>query len=155
MFGGIRSLLMLLFVVIPLSGCSYFMSDLTKVDLRIVATGDVNPDDNGRPSPVVVRVVELSSPSVFESSEFFALYQDEAQTLGSDLIATEEFEFKPGDVQDLKFALKPESSYVGIIAAYRQLDRVNWRMVLPLDLKQKNNLTVLLNSRGIELATSR
>lgn len=143
---------LLLMLVLGLSGCSYFMSDLTKVDMRIVATGDVNPDDNGRPSPVVVRVVELSSPAVFESSEFFALYHDGEQTLGGDLIGLEEFEFKPGDVQDLKFALTPEASYVGIFAAYRQLDRVNWRMVLPLNLKQKNNLTVLLNSRGIELA---
>ena len=146
-------------VVIALSfwvgGCAYFMSDLTKVDMRIVAGGDVNPDDNGRPSPVVVRVVELKSPSVFESAEFFALYQNEAQTLGSDLVATEEFEFKPGDVQDLKFALKPESNYVGVLAAYRQLEKANWRLVLPLAIKEKNELTVLLNQRGIELATPR
>ncbi|MEN8668440.1 MAG: type VI secretion system lipoprotein TssJ [Alcanivorax sp.] len=146
-------------VVIALSlwvgGCAYFMSDLTKVDMRIVAGGDVNPDDNGRPSPVVVRVVELKSPAVFESAEFFALYQNEAQTLGSDLVATEEFEFKPGDVQDLKFALKPESNYVGVLAAYRQLEKANWRLVLPLAIKEKNELTVLLNQRGIELATPR
>ena len=146
-------------VVIALSlwvgGCAYFMSDLTKVDMRIVAGGDVNPDDNGRPSPVVVRVVELKSPSVFESAEFFALYQNEAQTLGSDLVATEEFELKPGDVQDLKFALKPESNYVGVLAAYRQLEKANWRLVLPLAIKEKNELTVLLNQRGIELATPR
>ena len=138
-----------------LGGCAYFMSDLTKVDMRIVAGGDVNPDDNGRPSPVVVRVVELKSPAVFESAEFFALYQDEAQTLGADLVAVEEFEFKPGDVQDLKFALKPESNFVGILAAYRQLDKANWRLVLPLTLRDKNQLTVLLNRRGIELATAR
>lgn len=144
-----------LLATLCLGGCAYFMSDLTKVDMRIVAGGDVNPDDNGRPSPVVVRVVELKSPAVFESADFFALYQDEAQTLGADLVATEEFEFKPGDVQDLKFALKPESNYVGILAAYRQMDKANWRLVLPLQLKDKNQITVLLNRRGIELATAR
>ena len=150
---GIRILVIALSLWV--GGCAYFMSDLTKVDMRIVAGGDVNPDDNGRPSPVVVRVVELKSPSVFESAEFFALYQNEAQTLGSDLVATEEFEFKPGDVQDLKFALKPESNYVGVLAAYRQLEKANWRLVLPLAIKEKNELTVLLNQRGIELATPR
>ena len=41
----------LLALIFWLSGCAYFMSDLTKVDMRIVAGGDVNPDDNGRPSP--------------------------------------------------------------------------------------------------------
>ncbi|MEE2730535.1 type VI secretion system lipoprotein TssJ [Ketobacter sp.] len=144
-----------LLLALWLGGCAYFMSDLTKVDMRIVAGGDVNPDDNGRPSPVVVRVLELKSQAVFEGADFFALYQSEAQTLGADLVATEEFEFKPGDVQDLRFALKPESNYVAVLAAYRQLDKVNWRLVLPLTLREKNQITVLLNHRGIEVATPR
>ena len=152
MLGQFKRWVMVLACLSSVSGCSYFMSDLTKVDLRIVATGEVNPDDNGRPSPVVVKVVELASPGVFESAEFFALYQDQEQTLGADLLATEEYELKPGDVQDFKFALKPESGYVGVLAAYRQLDQVNWRLVLPLNLKQKNQITLLLNRRGIELA---
>lgn len=135
-------------------GCTYVVSDITKVDLRIVATADVNPDDSGRPSPVVVQVVELASPQGFESAEFFALYDLQEQTLGADRLAVEEFEFKPGDVRDLKFALKPEAGYVGILAAYRQLDKVNWRLVLALDSKQKNQVTVLLNSRGVELAAT-
>jgi len=142
-------------MVVTLQGCAYFMSDLTKVDMRIVAGGDVNPDDSGRASPVVVRVLELKSPSVFEGADFFALYQDQAQTLGADLVATEEYEFKPGDVQDLKFALNPDANYVAILAAYRQLDTANWRLVVPLTLQQKNQVTVLLNQRGIELATQR
>lgn len=138
-----------------LNGCTWFMSDITKVDMRIVAGGDVNLDDNGRPSPVVVRLLELKSPTTFQSADFFALYQDEKQTLGGDWVAREEFEFKPGDVQDLRFALQPESSFVAILAAYRQMDKVNWRLVLPIKLKEKNELTVLLNSRGVELATNR
>ncbi len=138
-----------------LNGCAWFMSDVTKVDMRIVAAGDVNLDDSGRPSPVVVRLLELKAPTTFQSADFFALYQDEKQTLGADWVAREEFEFKPGDVQDLRFALQPESSFVAILAAYRQMDKVNWRLVLPIQLKEKNQLTVLLNSRGIELATQR
>lgn len=138
-----------------LGGCAWLMSDITKVDMRIVVAGDVNPDDTGRPSPVVVRLLELKAPTTFQSADFFALYQDEKQTLGADWVAREEFEFKPGDVQDLRFALQPESSFVAVLAAYRQLDKVNWRLVLPIKLKDKNQLTVLLNGRGIELATNR
>lgn len=137
------------------SGCAWLKSDITKVDVRFVASGDVNPDDNGRPSPVVVRLIELKSPAAFQNADFFALYQNEKQTLGSDWVAREEFEFKPGDVRDLRFALKPESTCVGILAGYRQMNRVNWRLILPLEVKEKNNLTVLLNSRGIEIASPR
>lgn len=144
-----------LLIALLLNGCAWLMSDMTKVDMRIVASGDVNLDDNGRPSPVVVRLLELKAPATFQGADFFALYQDEKQTLGADWVAREEFEFKPGDVQDLRFALQPDSSFVAILAAYRHLDKVNWRMVLPIKLKEKNELTVLLNSRGVELATQR
>lgn len=152
---GIARLGLMLLAAFLLNGCAWLMSDVTKVDMRIVAGGDVNLDDNGRPSPVVVRLLELKAPTTFQSADFFALYQDEKQTLGGDWVAREEFEFKPGDVQDLRFALQPDSSFVAVLAAYRQLDKVNWRLVLPIKLKEKNQLTVLLNSRGIEMATSR
>lgn len=152
---GIARLGVMLLAAFLLNGCAWLMSDVTKVDMRIVAGGDVNLDDNGRPSPVVVRLLELKAPTTFQSADFFALYQDEKQTLGGDWVAREEFEFKPGDVQDLRFALQPDSSFVAVLAAYRQLDKVNWRLVLPIKLKEKNQLTVLLNSRGIEMATSR
>ncbi len=145
----------LLLTVMCTSGCAYFFSDVTKIDLRIVANSDVNLDDNGRPSPVVVRVLELSALSAFESADFFALYVNEQETLNGSLIASEELEYKPGDMRDLKFALQPQSKYLVIIAAYRQLDRTNWRLVLPLALTEKNQFTVLLNSRGVELATAR
>ena len=149
---GVVRLGLLLMAVVMLNGCSWVMSDVTKVDMRIITGGDVNPDDSGRPSPVVVRLIELKSPSTFQSADFFALYNKEKETLGPDMVASEEFEFKPGDVQDLHFSLHPESGFVGIMAAYRQLDKVTWRMILPIKLKQKNKLTVLLNRRGIELA---
>ncbi|MAR92481.1 MAG: type VI secretion system lipoprotein TssJ [Pseudomonadota bacterium] len=148
-------LVTVLILGVLLSGCTYFLSDVTKVDLRLVAGGDVNPDDSGRPSPVVVRILELKSPAVFETADFFALYQDPEQTLGADLVALEEVEFKPGDVRDFKLGLQPESGYVAIMAAYRRLEQANWRLVLPLRSGHKNAVTVLLNRRGVELASPR
>jgi len=151
----LRNLSGLLLLMLTLSGCQFLMSDLTKVDLRLVAGGDLNPDDSGRPSPLVVRLLELKSVAGFENAEFFSLYHHEQGTLGADLISSEEIELKPGDVQDVKFALKPESQYIAIMAAYRQLDKVSWRMVLPLQLKSKNDLTVLFGSQGIAMASAR
>lgn len=144
-----------LWLVAALTGCQFLMSDLTKVDLRLVAGGDLNPDDTGRPSPLVVRLFELKNVAGFENAEFFSLYNHEQETLGADLISSEEMELKPGDVQDIKFALKPESRYVAVMAAYRQLDKAAWRMVLPVQLKLKNNMTVLFGRQGVAMASGR
>ena len=142
-------------LMVVLNGCQFLMSDLTKVDLRLVAGGDLNPDDSGRPSPLVIRLIELKSVAGFENAEFFSLYSHEGETLGADLISSEEIELKPGDVQDIKFALKPESKYIAILAAYRQLDKSSWRMVLPVQLKSKNNMTVLFGRQGVAMASGR
>ncbi|MCG8316044.1 MAG: type VI secretion system lipoprotein TssJ [Pseudomonadales bacterium] len=144
-----------LFVVgmVSLGGCEWLMSDITKVDLRLIAKGDLNLDDDGRPSPIVVRIVELKSAQSFESAEFFTLYGAEKETLGTDLVASEEIELKPGDIKDLKIALQPESQLIGIYAAYRRLDQANWRMVLPFALHEKNQQTVLLGAKGLAVAT--
>ncbi|MBV1921387.1 MAG: type VI secretion system lipoprotein TssJ [Pseudomonadales bacterium] len=141
--------------MVVLSGCQFLMSDLTKVDLRLVAGGDLNPDDSGRPSPLVIRLLELKNVAGFENSDFFSLYSHEEETLGADLISSEEIELKPGDVQDIKFALKPDTRYIAILAAYRQLDESSWRMVLPVQLKSKNNMTVLFGRQGVAMASDR
>ena len=145
----------LLWLIVALPGCQFLMSDLTKVDLRLVAGGDLNPDDSGRPSPLVIRLLGLKNVAGFENAEFFSLYNHEGETLGADLISSEEIELKPGDVQDVKFALKPDTRYVAILAAYRQLDESSWRMVLPVQLKSKNDMTVLFGRQGVAMASDR
>lgn len=139
-------------VLFLLSGCQLLSSDVTKLDLRMVAKGDLNLDDNDRPSPLVVRILELRSTQAFENVDFFALYFSEKETLGSDLVASEELELKPGDIKDFKIALHPDSQQVAILAAYRRLDQVNWRLVLPLNLLDKNQQTVILGAKGLAIA---
>ena len=47
-----------------LAGCSSVtpFSTLTKLDLMLTASDEVNPDLHGRPSPVVVHLIELRHP---------------------------------------------------------------------------------------------
>jgi len=150
----LRSLLIgiLLFVA---TGCQLLFSDVTKVDLRIIAGGDLNLDDAGRPSPLVIRLIELKSPMGFENANFFSLYQHEKETLSDEWVSSEELELKPGDVHELKFSLKPESQVVAVLAAYRQLNDVTWRVILPVQRHKHNAMTLLLNSKGMALASSR
>lgn len=65
---------LLLAVMGLLPGCSNLSpySKLTKLDLTLNAGDQVNPDLNGRPSPIVVRLLELSNPVAFENADFSA-----------------------------------------------------------------------------------
>lgn len=95
--------------------------------LRLSAAADLNPDAAGRPSPLVVRVYLLRQDSAFKGAEFFALYDHEKETLGADLVATQEFEFKPGESRTVTFKGDPQVHTVAVMAAYRDLRNALWR----------------------------
>ncbi|RMF19975.1 MAG: type VI secretion system lipoprotein TssJ [Gammaproteobacteria bacterium] len=134
-----------------MTGCaSWIRSDTTKLDLRVTAGGDVNPDLSGRPSPVVVRVFELRASSVFENADFVALYEYTQDTLGVDLVKSEEWVLAPGENRRFKYALSPETNFVAVMAAYRDISSANWRYTLPVAAGERNVGQLVLGAQGIQ-----
>jgi type VI secretion system protein VasD len=112
-----------------------FEEDPPKIVMRIKATAGLNPDINGRPSPIVLRYYELKTASVFDNADFFALYEQDTDILGEEIKAREELEISPGESVEIEKELDMESRYIGVIAAYRDLDNAVWRggIVTPPD----------------------
>lgn len=139
-----------------LAGCSSVspFSTLTKLDLTLAASDDVNPDLHGRPSPVVVQLLELRHPVAFENADFFSLYGRGEQALPKDWVAGEELELRPGERRVLKLSVEPHSRYVGVLAAYRDLPQVQWRYVLPVAHRQLTRVLLVLDHTGIRAAST-
>jgi type VI secretion system protein VasD len=134
-----------------LTGCGSLspFSTLTKLDLSLTASDTVNPDLHGRPSPVVVRLLELRHPAAFENADFFSLYSHAEQALPKDWVNSEELELRPGEQQVLKLSIEPQSRYIGVLAAYRDLPHVQWRLVLPGTRQQLTRAQLLLDESGV------
>jgi len=134
-----------------LSGCSALSpnSDLTKLDLSLQGSDRLNPDLNGRPSPIVIRLLELKHPVAFENADFFSLYQRPKEALSPDLAIQEELELRPGEQRELKLFVQEGSRYVGVLAAYRDLTESSWRFVIPLEHKAQNRIELRLDENGI------
>lgn len=143
---------LILFTLLLLSSaCSSLSpySRLTKLDLELSASDQLNPDRDGRPSPVVVRLFELRHPAAFENADFFSLYERAKESLGADLAASEELELRPGETRTLKLRAAEGSRYVGLLAAYRNLPDSQWRQVLPLNPAQLTQARLRLERDGI------
>ncbi len=134
-----------------LGGCTTLspFSTMTKLTLTLTASDQLNPDLNGRPSPVVVRLFELRHPVAFENSDFFSLYERARETLAPDLISSEELELRPGETVELRLGITGNGLYVGILAAYRDLPHARWRYTLPVAATQLTEANLILDQDGI------
>ncbi len=124
---------------------------VTPVNLQLVGAGDMNPDARGRASPLALRVYALKSSSSFDTADFFALFEKDTATLGADLVKREEVLLNPGQSHALSFVLQADTTALGILAAYRDLSRAQWRQTIPLVPGQPLNLSATFTARAITL----
>ena len=120
-----------------------------KLVLSIVAAAHLNPDANGRPSPVVVRLYELKSASQFGSADFLLLFDQDRSALASDIVTREEFVMRPGESKSISKPLAPETKAIGVMAGFRDVERARWRAAAMLIPAKDNVLTVVID--GVEL----
>ena len=142
---------------LALGACASSPEKSDKARMSVAAQAGVNPDANGRPSPIVVRVYQLKADDKFGSADFFALFDDDQKALGGDLLGREEVELAPGEKKELQFAVKRDAKFVGVLAAYRDIRNSRWRVVKPapkkgwLDVFGKDVITVDLGRDAAEL----
>jgi type VI secretion system protein VasD len=123
----------------------------TPVAMTVVAGADANPDARGRASPVTVRVYALKTTSVFESADFFSLFEKDQATLGAEMVQREELLMRPGDSKKLDFVFTPDVKAIGVVVAYRDLDRARWREVRTLDVGKPHTLNVGVGARQVKV----
>jgi type VI secretion system protein VasD len=124
---------------------------VSEIQLQVLAGADVNPDARKRASPVTVRIYALKSAAPFEAADFFSLFDKDTTTLGGELVQREEFLMRPGDQKVLAMKFGPEVKAIGVMVAYRDLERARWREVHAIDIGKAVELKVQLNGSQIAL----
>ena len=94
---------------------------------EVVADMDINPDREGIPKPVLLRIYELRASAAFDRAGFFDLQDKDDGQLGSDFVRREEFLIAPGQRQVIERKGNPDVRAFGLFAAYRDLERSTWR----------------------------
>ncbi len=128
-------------------------SGATAVELTLVAGPDVNPNAQGRPSPVVVRLFDLGATQAFDGATFQTLFDRPADSLRRDLLAMEEIVLRPGDIQERNRDLKADVRALGVAAAFRDMQGAIWRVTVPVRPGRRNFLLVHVDRNRIRLET--
>jgi type VI secretion system protein VasD len=126
----------------------------TVIQVSIEAQANVNPDSRGRPSPIVIRFYELKSLATFNAADFFSLYERDKETLGADVLAREEFQLLPGDKRQFQRPTQADTRFVAVVAAFRDLERAQWRAASAVALNQITPVVIKLDGSKISAGAS-
>jgi type VI secretion system protein VasD len=122
----------------------------TSAVIDFVVSADVNPDDDNRPSPLVIRLIKLADARQFEREDLISLYENPAERLGSDYIDSIRMrEFTPGESRSETIELDDSVQYLGLVAEFSQYQDASATLTLPIIANKANRFTV--NIQGTSL----
>lgn len=153
MLGRLVGFVVPLFLLGSLSACGG--PSPTRLDLKIETTAQVNPNAKNRPSPVVIRVFNLTNDEEFQAASFDALYGNDPKSIDSSILGSDEYEIAPSSSRHLVETLPDGTKAIGLIAAFREIDHAKWRLVIPLRLNRKNNAGVIVGPSTIFIKKKR
>ncbi len=166
--GSLLAVLMLGFSL-AVSGCGLFGSDKPEepapkpeavpmkppegatLQVTIVASPLVNPDLNGRPSPILVRIYQLTNDELFKQADFQALYERDREVLLDTAVGRHEMIMGPGGIRAITTSVKPEARFIAVMAAYRKIDEATWKISVPLLGKTDTVLRADIQRLKVEL----
>ena len=127
---------------------------VSKLQGSVQTSATINPDATGRPSPVVLRIYELRAPSAFQNADFFSLYEKDAATLGQEMVLRDEMELQPGETRELNRDLQADTRYVGVMAAFRDIDQAHWRAITPVTKGEKTRVTIKVDKLSVSISSA-
>ncbi|VAW45386.1 hypothetical protein MNBD_GAMMA03-1707 [hydrothermal vent metagenome] len=141
----------MLTTLLNIAGCTsvsnYVWTPYAKIS--IVADKDVNPDLNNRPSPVQIKIYELSSRTTFDNLNFDALFNHSEAQLSDELLTEATFFLQPGETLNHEITMQEQASYIAVLAAYRDIDNVKWRYLYKVEPQGYYWHNLILNNTGI------
>lgn len=143
--------IVLLCIILMLSGCGLFGKkekppppppppEPTRVVLEFEAASDINPNSEGRASPLYLRIYQLKAYTVFENADFFSLYDKDDQILARDLVAKEEILLKPNEKRTVFYEVPDDTGAIGLLGLFMDYENTRWKAVAGV---QPNKTTVI------------
>lgn len=121
----------ILLVATILNGCLSTQESTVDFTYIIKASADINPSIDNLPSPVVLRVYQLSNKINFEHSSYETLFNSDLNTLGTEYLKVSEYLIPPGTNKQEILQISKSAKYIGVAVGYRSIELVNWRIIIP------------------------
>ncbi|GAC21717.1 type VI secretion system lipoprotein TssJ [Paraglaciecola arctica] len=119
----------ILYLCFLLVSCSSNTENTVDFNYFITASADINPDIEGRPSSVIVRIYQLTNKINFENASYDALFESNHNALGTEYINLDEYLIDPNTRKEVELKISENAKYIGVVVGYRSTDMVTWRTI--------------------------
>ncbi|KXF83496.1 type VI secretion system lipoprotein TssJ [Enterovibrio coralii] len=112
----------------PLDWWSDPTAPMFKIDVE--AASNINPNVDGLPSPVEVRVYQLKDSEAFNQTDFIQIYNDDQGALKADLLSKRYLpSVLPGKTTSEIIPVSAETKFVGIVVAFANYREANNKVI--------------------------
>ncbi len=143
----------ILSLIVVSASCAYTRETLdldTEIRVKFTVSPSVNPDSDGRASPVVLNLLYLKDDRQFEQEDFISLLESPEDRLGKDLIEKVRLkEFIPSEKREESFVLSNDVKFVGVVVEYVQYQDAEGKLVLPVEPHTSNSYFVNVDKDSI------
>lgn len=116
------------------------LADSEKVILTSDGGNQLNPDSDGKPLSVVMRVYQLTDLERFAASDADTLWDAPDKALGNTLVEAREIILLPGIGQIDQWPLAKNARYVGVAAFFRDDQNARWKVAFDADSLRKDGI---------------
>lgn len=101
--------------------------DVQVVTLNIYASDNINPNENGNPRPVVVRLYQLRDNVRLENAQYDDVLLRDKEVLAEDIMKVDEVTVFPNDLVEVKFERNKQASYLAGVALFHGPQGQSWK----------------------------
>jgi len=125
----------------------------TTIDVYLAAAQEANTAPSQTARPILIRLYSLKSAGRFSAADFYSLDERDAEILGDSLLSKEEVMLQPDSGQRLSLPVPPATTYLGVVAAFREIDQAQWRDLVPITPNHANQISVVIESNAVHAAS--
>ncbi|WP_281648361.1 type VI secretion system lipoprotein TssJ [Parendozoicomonas sp. Alg238-R29] len=164
----LNALVITVLAALLLSGCSIFSGSVdqvsqiqnsdTTLELSLEAGYDLNPNDRGEASPLIIRLYELQAADLFSQADFLDLFDQDSAALQDSLIKIHRIPAqRPGQRTQLSINLDAATRYIAVLAEFSRYLDADARVIAPVVQGTRNigRLTMDDNSLFLRISPER
>ena len=82
--------------------------------------------------------------------ERLTIYERDQATLAAEMGSREEFVLRPGETKPWEKTVAPDTKFIGVMAAFRDIERARWKSIVAIKPGVKNTVTIRADDVAIE-----